>query len=173
MSSQTNEFGDQDREQDHKRRELILSAVTDGEIIPIEEVRDDLFSQKMIGNGYAIIPTSEVVYAPVSGKLIEVADAKHAYYIETDEGLKVLVHIGIDTLLLNGQGFQTSLEKNRRVEKGDQLATFDLKLISERGFKTVIPVIVLEHESVVSLELFPTKKAKANETHALKVVLTK
>ena len=172
MSNQSNGFGDQDREQDHKKTELILSAVTDGEIIPIEEVQDNLFSQKMIGNGYAIIPTSEVVFAPVSGKLIEVADAKHAYYIETDEGLKVLIHIGIDTLLLNGKGFHTSMEKNKRVEKGDQLATFDQKLISERGFDTVIPVIVLEHDSVVSLELFPTKNAKANETHALKVRLT-
>ena len=63
----------------------------------LNKLEDDLFSQKMIGDGYAIKPTSEVVYAPVSGKLIEVADAKHAYYIETDTGLKILIHIGIDT----------------------------------------------------------------------------
>ncbi|WP_423190352.1 PTS sugar transporter subunit IIA [Alkalibacterium sp. f15] len=171
MSIQSNGFGDQVKEQDHETAELILSAVTDGEIISIEEVQDDLFSQKMIGDGYAIRPTSGVVYAPVSGKLIEVADAKHAYYIETDGGIKVLIHIGIDTLLLNGEGFQTSVEKNKRVEKGDRLVTFDQKFISERGFDTVIPVIVLEHNSVASLELFPTKKAKANETHALKIRL--
>ncbi|OJF97169.1 PTS glucose transporter subunit IIA [Alkalibacterium sp. 20] len=171
MSNQSNGFGDQVKEQNHETKELILSAVTDGEIISIEEVQDDLFSQKMIGDGYAIRPTSEVVYAPVSGKLIEVADAKHAYYIQTDGGMKVLIHIGIDTLLLNGEGFQSYVEKNKRVEKGERLAIFDQKFISERGFNTVIPVIVLEHDSVVSLELFPTKKAKANETHALKIRL--
>lgn len=173
MSNQENGFGDQEREQEHDTVELMLSAVTDGKIITIEEVQDDLFSQKMIGDGYAIEPSSEVVYAPVSGKLIEVADAKHAYYIETDEGLKVLIHIGIDTLLMNGEGFQTSLEKNQRVEKGDQLATFDKKLIEEKGFNIVIPVIVLEHDDVVSLETLPNKEAVARETDALKVVMTR
>lgn len=171
MGNQANGLEDQGSNQEIKRGELILNAVTDGEIIPIEEVEDELFSQKLIGDGYAIKPTSEVVYAPVSGKLIEVADAKHAYYIETDGGLKVLVHIGIDTLLMNGEGFKTTVVKNKRVEKGDTLAVFDKKLIEERGFKTVIPVIVLEHESVASLELFPTKEAKANETYALKIRL--
>ncbi|GEK90855.1 PTS sugar transporter subunit IIA [Alkalibacterium kapii] len=153
--------------------EIMLSAVTDGEIISVEQVEDDVFSQKMIGDGYAIKPTSEVVYAPVSGKLIEVADAKHAYYIETDSGLKILIHIGIDTLLMNGIGFQTSLEKNTRVEKGDQLATFDQQLIQDKGFDPVIPVIVLEHSSVVALETFPNKEAVAKKTNALKVTVTK
>ncbi len=171
MSNHANGLEDQESKQESTRGELILNAVTDGEIIPIEEVEDALFSQKLIGDGYAIKPTSEVVYAPVSGKLIEVADAKHAYYIETDEGLKVLVHIGIDTLLMNGEGFETTMTKNKRVEKGDELAVFDMKLIEERGFKTVIPVIVLEHDSVASLELFPSKSAKANETYALKIRL--
>ncbi|WP_368645512.1 PTS glucose transporter subunit IIA [Alkalibacterium putridalgicola] len=173
MSNERKGFGDQKREQKSDTVELMLSAVTDGEIIPIEEVQDDLFSQKMIGDGYAIKPSSEIVYAPVSGKLIEVADAKHAYYIETDGGLKVLIHIGIDTLLMNGEGFQTSLRKNDRVEKGAQLATFDQKLISEKGFNTVIPVIVLEHDSVLSLETLPEKKAIARETDALKITLTR
>lgn len=173
MSNERNGFADQERENEHETVELILSAVTDGEIILIEEVQDDLFSQKMIGDGYAIKPSSEVVYAPVSGKLIEVADAKHAFYIETDEGLKVLIHIGIDTLLMNGAGFQTSLEKNQRVEKGDQLARFDQKMISEKGFNTVIPVIVLEHDSVVSLETYPNKGAVAKESDALKVTMTR
>jgi len=173
MSNQQSGFDDQEREKGKTQVAVTLSAVTDGEIIPIEEVQDDLFSQRMIGDGYAIKPSSEVVYAPVSGKLIEVADAKHAYYIETDEGLKVLIHIGIDTLLMKGEGFQTSLEKNQRVEKGDQLATFDKKLIEEKGFNTVIPVIVLEHDAVVSLKSFPETKAVARETGAMKVILTR
>ena len=168
MSNEQNTFGDQE----DNTVEMRLSAVTDGEIIPIEEVNDDLFSQKMIGDGYAIIPSSEVVYAPVAGKLIEVADAKHAYYIETDAGPKILIHIGIDTLLMNGEGFQKSLEKNQHVEKSDQLGTFDMKLIKEKGYNTVIPVIVLEHDAVVSLETLPAKEAVARETEALKVTLT-
>lgn len=117
MTNECTGANHQQGEDKYETEEIILSAVTDGEIIPVEQVEDDLFSQKMIGDGYAIKPTSEVVYAPVSGKLIEVADAKHAYYIETDTGLKILIHIGIDTVLMNGQGFQTSLEKNVWVEK--------------------------------------------------------
>lgn len=171
MTNECTGANHQQGEDKYETEEIILSAVTDGEIIPVEQVEDDLFSQKMIGDGYAIKPTSEVVYAPVSGKLIEVADAKHAYYIETDTGLKILIHIGIDTVLMNGQGFQTSLEKNVWVEKGDQLATFDKKMIEDEGYNTVIPVIVLEHSSVVSLETLINRDATAGKTEALKITL--
>ncbi|MCC5896056.1 MAG: PTS glucose transporter subunit IIA [Alkalibacterium sp.] len=169
MSNQSTGFKEQ--EEGVTSNMLNLCAVTDGEVMKIEEVPDDLFSQRMIGDGFAMMPESEDVFAPVSGKLIEVADAKHAYYIETQEGIKVLIHIGIDTLLLKGEGFESYVKRNTFVEKGDKLASFDRQLFEERGFQPVIPVIILDHASVASLEVRPSKEAIANETIALTVHL--
>lgn len=171
MSNQSDEFGVHEENESQSTGSFNICAVADGEIMSIEEVPDDLFSQRMIGDGFAVMPSSEVVYAPISGKLIEVADAKHAYYIENEEGIKVLIHIGIDTLLLNGEGFHSFVKKGMRVEKGQQLATFDRQLLEDRGFHPVIPVIVLEHPTVESLELKASQKAVANETVALVVHL--
>ncbi|MCC5890211.1 MAG: PTS glucose transporter subunit IIA [Alkalibacterium sp.] len=171
MSNQSDEFGVHEESGSQSADYFTVFAVTDGEVISIEEVPDDLFSQRMIGDGFAMMPSSEVVYAPVSGKLIEVADAKHAYYIETEEGIKVLIHIGIDTLLLNGEGFESFVKKGMTVDKGQKLARFDRQLFEDRGFHPVIPVIVLEHPTVKSLELHSDRKAVANETVALVVHL--
>lgn len=85
------------------KNKALLVAVTDGSMIPIEEVPDLVFSEKMIGEGFAMIPTSDVVYAPISGKLFQVAGASHAFEIRTDDGLEVLVHVGLDTVTLNGK----------------------------------------------------------------------
>lgn len=169
MTKQANENGDNQKEGNYPHSALTLTAVTDGTILPIEEVPDDVFSKKMIGNGFAMLPESEIVYAPLNGKLIEVADAKHAYYIETPEGLKVLIHIGLDTLLLNGEGFSTSVEKNMTVKKGDRLAVFNKELIIDKGYNPIISVVVLDHPSIESLEVLPGKEARANETPALTV----
>lgn len=171
MSKQSDDFGVHNESGNQPGDYFTVCAVTNGEILAIEEVPDDLFSQRMIGDGFAMMPSSEVVHAPIAGKLIEVADAKHAYYIESDEGIKVLIHIGIDTLLLNGEGFRSFVKKGMTVEKGEKLATFDRQLLEDRGFHPVVPVIVLEHPTVESLELRASQKAVANETVALVVHL--
>ncbi|GAA0369401.1 hypothetical protein GCM10008932_21340 [Alkalibacterium iburiense] len=171
MPNQSNEFGDQAKESEHSHSVLTLTAVTDGEVLPIEEVPDDLFSKKMIGNGFAMRPSSETVYSPINGKLVEVAETKHAYYIESEEGIKILIHIGIDTLFLNGEGFSTSVEKNMSVKQGDKLAVFDKDLIIEKGFDPIISIIVLDHPSILSLEVRPNSEAKAQKTEALNISL--
>lgn len=171
MPIQSNEFGDQPMESEHPQSILTLTAVTDGKVVPIEEVPDELFSKKMIGNGCAICPTSETVYSPINGKLVEVAETKHAYYIESEEGIKILIHIGLDTLLLNGEGFSTSVEKNRLVTQGEKLGLFDKELIIEKGYDSIISIIVLDHPSIASLEVLPNSEAKAKETVALNVYL--
>ncbi|WP_208560506.1 PTS sugar transporter subunit IIA [Marinilactibacillus kalidii] len=151
---------------------LLLRAVSDGEVLSIEEVPDEIFAQKMIGEGFAVKPTSQLVVAPIDGKLIEVAEAKHAYYIETEEGLKILIHVGIDTLLLNGEGFSTKLKKDDYIEAGDALVAFDEQLITEKGFNTIISVIVLDDEAFeLKQTLHPTKEAHAGETVALEIDL--
>ncbi|EXJ23259.1 PTS system, glucose-specific IIC component [Alkalibacterium sp. AK22] len=149
--------------------QLEIYAVADGEIVTIDGVPDDLFSKRMIGDGFAIVPDKGEVCAPVSGRLIEVADTKHAYYIETDRGLKVLIHIGLDTLLLNGNGFVSYAGKHEDVKKGQKLASFDLGLLDKEGFSPVIPVVVLDHPDVERTEVHVQKEAQAGESAAVTV----
>ena len=126
------------------RDKFQLVTVADGEIIRLEEVPDPVFSEKMVGEGFAVIPTSEEVVAPISGVLYQVADTLHAYVIETKEGIEVLVHIGINTISLHGKGFQSDLKKGMHVAKGDRLATFDRSYLEENNISLVIPVVVIK-----------------------------
>lgn len=131
-----------------------LFAVSDGEIIDIEKVKDSVFSQKMIGDGYAINPTSSTIIAPIQGEVIEVAETKHAYYIETIEGLKVLIHIGENTLLLNGQGLTSFVKKGDQLQVGDELGTVDLDFLKQEGYESTISVIFLYNDSF-NLDITP------------------
>ncbi|GEL66509.1 PTS glucose transporter subunit IIA [Marinilactibacillus psychrotolerans] len=157
-------------EMKNSQHKIELCAVSNGEVLSIENVPDKVFAQRMIGDGFAVKPTSQSVVAPVSGKLIEVADAKHAYYIETEEGVKILIHVGINTLLLNGEGFSTKLEKGDKVEKGKTLVDFDEELIIKKGYNPIISVIVLDNEDVqMNQEVFPAKGVIAGETIAMEI----
>ena len=139
-----------------------VTAVVDGEIIPIEEVEDQIFSQKMIGDGYGIHPTSQTVYSPVDGKIEQVAQSKHAVYIAMDDEVKLLIHIGIDTIDLKGEGFTSQLKK------GDPLIHFDPVFIKKEGLNPVICVILLNgSQKKLNLTVQPTKEAKANKTIAM------
>lgn len=129
------------------KKKALLVAVTDGSIIPVEEVPDLVFSEKMIGEGFAMIPTSNVVYAPISGKLFQVADASHAFEIRTEDGLEVLIHVGLDTVMLNGEGFKTNLQKGMYVEQGEVLVTFNREYLISRNCRLFIPVIVINGEN--------------------------
>lgn len=172
MDDHTNIESEMDTANISSRRTLSLCATTDGEVIPMEKVEDEVFAQKMIGDGYAMRPTSYTVVAPIDGKLIEVAEAKHAYYIETEIGLKVLIHVGIDTLLLNGEGFSTDKKKGMAVKQGETLVRFDAALFKEKGYRMTIPVVVLDDESrKIDLMIHPTIEARAGETIALTVTI--
>lgn len=150
------------------RDKFQLVTVADGEVIRLEEVPDPVFSEKMVGEGFAVIPTSEEVVAPITGKLYQVADTLHAYVIETKEGIEVLVHIGINTISLQGKGFHSELKKGMNVTKGDRLATFDRSYLEENNVPLVIPVVVikgLEDETTATMNY--TKNGVAGETVAM------
>lgn len=147
-----------------------ISAVVDGEIIPVEEVEDQIFSQKLIGDGYGIRPTGEAIYSPVDGKIEQIAASKHAIYLAFNDHLKLLIHIGIDTIELKGKGFESNLKKGMTVNKGDSLITFDPKFIADEGFNPVVTVVLLNgSKHVFDVAVYPTEEAKANETIAMKI----
>lgn len=151
-----------------EKNTLELTAVVDGQIIPIEEVEDQIFAGKMIGDGFGIRPTGKKVYSPVDATIEQIASTKHAIYLSTKDNIKILIHIGIDTIELKGQGFEGILEKGMFVNKGNVLVEFDPKFIIDEGFNPVVSVIILgESSEGKELTVYPTEHATANETIAL------
>lgn len=114
-----------------------------GNLVGLETVPDAVFSEKMMGEGVAIIPTSNKVVSPVKGKLTSVFPTKHAFGIETDEGVEILIHVGIDTVDLKGEHFNLKVEQGQEVEIGDVLVEVDFAAISKAGYPIITPVIIL------------------------------
>ncbi|MBT2758114.1 PTS transporter subunit IIABC [Mesobacillus foraminis] len=123
-----------------------------GEIKPITEVPDAVFSGKMMGDGFAIIPSEGVIVSPVNGKIINLFPTKHAMGILSDSGREILIHVGIDTVNLKGQGFETLVNENDRIEKGQPLLKVDLDYIKQNATSIMTPIVftnLSEGESVV------------------------
>ena len=106
-------------------------AAVHGKIIDIGSVKDPTFAQKMIGDGIAIIPDQGIVTAPFDGVIILIAETLHAFGICSEDGLEVLVHIGIDTVKRKGEGFHSSVQTGSRVKRGDKILDFDYKRLLE------------------------------------------
>lgn len=156
-----------------KTNKTILFAVTDGKTIPIKEVPDPVFSEKMIGDGFAMIPSSDTVLAPATGRLYQVADGFHAFSLLTKNGTEILIHIGLDTVTLNGKGFNSSLKKGMIVHKGDPLVTFDRNYLLSKNRGLFIPVVVINGcNENYHYDFHQTDDAVAGETLAMSVIET-
>lgn len=153
-----------------ERDKVELVTVANGKVIPLEDVPDPVFSERMVGDGFAVVPTQEQVVAPVSGKLYRVADTLHAYVIETKEGLEVLIHVGLNTISLQGKGFETELKTGMSVTKGQSLVTFDRKYLEEKNISIVIPVVIIKGlDNTKKAELQYTNNGIAGETVAMQI----
>jgi glucose PTS system EIICBA or EIICB component len=119
-----------------------LANPIEGEIIELEKVPDGVFSDKLLGDGFAVVPKGNKVYAPADGEVTVLFPTKHAVAITTKEGLEVLIHVGIDTVSLNGEGFIAHVAQGDKVKKGDLLLTLDLELIGAKAKSLVSPVII-------------------------------
>src|SRR4051812_4127787 len=113
----------------------------EGEIIPITEVEDQVFSQKMMGDGFAIIPAKGSVVSPVDGEIINVFPTKHAIGLKSKQGYEILIHIGMDTVDLKGEGFTVLVKDGESVSKGQEIVKFDLEKIKNSATSTVSPVV--------------------------------
>lgn len=129
-----------------------LLAVADGQAIPLEQVPDEAFSSKMLGDGFAVNPVSGTIYSPVNGKIDSVTETRHAYTIHSDDGLDILVHIGVDTVKLGGRGFISLVEQGDSVRAGDVIAKADLGLIKSHGLSALTPVLVANHDELKSYD---------------------
>lgn len=131
--------------------EVQLSAVTDGTYIPLEDVNDGVFSTKMVGDGYAMQSDSGDIYSPVSGTIISLFPTKHAIGLKTENGLEILVHMGIDTVGLNGEAFEVFVQEGDFVTPQTKLAHMDLEKIKAAAKEDTVIVIVTNMDRIQSL----------------------
>ncbi len=130
---------------------VTVSAPMPGSVVSLDQVEDKVFSSRALGEGVGIVPTSGRVVAPVSGVLVTVPKSGHAFGIKTDDGVEVLVHVGIDTVRLKGEGFTVAVTKGQRVTAGELLADVDLAALKAAGFDTTTIVVVTNTKQLAAV----------------------
>lgn len=130
-----------------KKKEEFVSPMQ-GKLLPLTDVPDEVFSQKMMGDGFAVSLTSGTITAPVSGEITVAFPTKHAIGLKTKDGLELLLHIGMDTVELNGEGFTSYITAGKKVKQGDVLLEVDLVKVQAAGKSIVSPVIFTSGEQI-------------------------
>ncbi len=141
-----------------------LGAYADGEIVPLEKVEDEVFSQGILGKGIAIRPMAGVIFAPCDGVACNLVDSKHAIGIQTEDGFNLLIHVGIDTVNLKGKHFEYAVKDGDKVKKGDALIRFDKAAIERAGYKTVTPMVIADAEGIKDIKTVASGKVSAGDT---------
>ena len=124
-------------------KKFILAPLT-GKVVPLEQVPDAVFSQKILGDGVAIIPEDGKIYAPVNGEVASVAETLHAYGFTSDDDLEILIHIGLDSVALKGEGFTSHVQVGDMVKAGDLIAEVDLEFLKSRNVPIITPVLICD-----------------------------
>jgi glucose PTS system EIICBA or EIICB component len=151
VEQQIEEVNPEALQTEHKGEDIFVSPIK-GEIKPITDVPDAVFSGKMMGDGFAIVPSEGTIVSPVDGKIVNLFPTKHALGLLSDSGREILIHVGIDTVNLKGQGFETLVKENDRVEKGQPLLKVDLDFVKENAPSIMTPIVftnLAEGEAVV------------------------
>uniref|UniRef100_UPI002409D90C PTS sugar transporter subunit IIA n=1 Tax=Gracilibacillus dipsosauri TaxID=178340 RepID=UPI002409D90C len=150
----------------NKENKMLIYAPMSGDVVPLDKVPDPTFAQKMMGDGIAIDSKDGKVVSPVAGEVVQLFPTKHAIGLVSDSGIELLIHIGIDTVKLDGEGFEAHVKQGDKVEVGDPLITFDVDLIKEKAESHLTPIIVTNGDQFETLE-----KTKEKEVIALDSVL--
>lgn len=131
----------------------LIYAPVNGKLISIEEVSDPVFSQKMMGDGYAVIPSDGTIYSPVSGKVVSVFPTKHAVGLVLDNGVEVLLHMGLDTVELDGAPFETAVAEGDQVTAETVVAKVDLEALEAAGKDTAMVVVFTNADKVADFSV--------------------
>ncbi|MDD7464203.1 MAG: PTS glucose transporter subunit IIA [Anaerococcus sp.] len=133
-----------------------------GQVIALEDVKDPVFSKKIMGDGFAVVPEDGKIISPIDGEVSFFAETKHGLGLKGPNGLEVLVHIGLDTVELKGQGFEAKVEEGDKVKKGDLLCEVDLDFIKEKGYDPTVILVITnlgEYENMdIDIETSPVIK---------------
>ena len=146
-----------------KVEETVISAPVNGKIVSLEKVNDAVFSQKILGDGTAILPEDGKVFSPVNGTVSSLFETKHAIGLTSDEGVEMLIHIGIDTVNLQGKYFEAHVKTGDRVKTGDLLISFDQEAVQKEGYETVTPVLVTNSDEFKCISVTAEGKIKKGD----------
>lgn len=141
-----------------------------GNVIPLAGIPDPIFSQGVLGPGCGIEPSEGAVYAPFHGEINTVAETKHAVGIVSPDGMEILIHVGIDTVAMNGKGFSVKVKEGQKVQKGDLLLNFSLEEIQDAGHPTTTAILMTNGADYAEVRLEADGSIKNGEVllHAVK-----
>lgn len=148
-----------------------LVAVVEGKTIPLSEVADPVFAQKMAGDGVAIEPTGDVIVAPADGELTLVFETKHAFAMTLDNGIELLVHVGIDTVNLKGEGFEQLAEAGKHIKAGTPILKIDRELLKSKNVSLTTPVLITNVDKVNKLTAIEGHEVQPGETVVLEYTI--
>lgn len=148
---------------------ITVYSPANGVPVGLEEVPDPVFSEKMMGDGLAVKPSDGIIVAPVDGEVIQVFPTKHAIGLKAENGAEILIHIGLETVALQGEGFEAHVQQGDKVKRGDRLVTFDVALVSERAKSTITPMIITNPDDMESQNALHAESAVAGETPVMEI----
>ncbi len=153
------------KEKEEKRdvKPCILYAPLTGKVVPLEDVKDEVFSAKILGDGVAFLPDDGSLISPCDGRVERVFDTKHAINLVSDEGCEILLHIGIDTVNLGGKFFTVHVKDGDKVHKGDKLITFDIESIKKEGYDVTTPMVICNGDDYERITVSAKGKVSAGE----------
>ena len=147
-----------------KKQEVITSCIS-GKIVPIEKVNDGVFSEKILGDGVGIYPHEEIVLSPCDGEIVSVMEeTKHALGIKTSNDMEILIHVGINTVSMKGQGFEVFVKPGDKVSKGDKLISFSRSLIKDNNLDDVVIMVVTNSDQFEDLNFKTHINEVSNDT---------
>ena len=146
-----------------KNKGNLLHSPCNGKVVPITEVPDSTFADKILGDGFAVIPSEGKVYAPADGEIAMVFDTLHAVSMTADNGVEILVHVGLDTVNLKGKGFKAHVQAGDHVKKGDLMLEADLDALKAEGYDIITPILVCNTDDYASVEALSGKDVVPGE----------
>lgn len=149
-----------------KKKDKCLCAPCLGTLIPLEQVKDAMFAQKLLGDGIAIIPHEEMIASPCDGKLMMIAPTSHAFGIRMDNDAEILVHVGLDTVNLQGKGFEVLAHVGQKVKAGTPILRVDLDYMRKQQMDVTIPVIVTNQDGFMM-----EKRREVGEVNSMDVLM--
>lgn len=152
-------------------KNIEIYAPLTGEYVKIEDIPDSVFAQKMMGEGFGINPTEGEVVSPIEGKVDNVFPTKHAIGLKADNGLELLVHIGLDTVQLDGEGFEVLVNSGDTVQVGDPLVKFNLEYISNNAKSVISPVIITNTDQTSAININDVNAIVKGETKVVDVTM--
>lgn len=136
-----------------RKKQLTLNNPIPGQVIDLVDVPDPVFSGKMVGEGFAVIPSAGLVYAPFDAQVVMVFKTQHAIGLKSKDGVELLIHVGLDTVELGGEGFKSLVKSDDQMRKGDLLLEFDMEFIKSQGKSLISPVIITNKNVLRSLSV--------------------